>query len=103
MYARAGAGPPAIVTFVEERLDGLGNRVVLGNADAADRAARLGRSQGGERRLLVADALEHRVGAEAVGQLANALDRLVAALADDVGRAELLRRARSGPGGGRAG
>ena len=42
-------------------------------------------------RLLVADALEDGVGAEAAGQLAHALDRLVAALADDVGRAELPR------------
>ena len=48
-------------------------------------------------RLLVADALEHRVGAEAAGQLAHALDRLVAALADDVGGAELRASAiRSG-------
>ena len=37
----------------------------------------------------VADALEHRVGAEAAGQLLDALDRLLAALADDVGGAEL--------------
>ena len=43
-------------------------------------------------RLLVADALEDGVGAEAAGQLAHALDRLLAALADDVGRAELSRQ-----------
>ena len=36
-----------------------------------------------------AHALEHRVGAEAAGQLADALDGRVATLADDVGRAEL--------------
>ena len=39
----------------------------------------------------MADAFEHGVGAEAAGELAHALDRLVAALADDVGRAELPR------------
>ena len=38
----------------------------------------------------MADALEDGVGAEAVGQLEHALDRLVAPLAHDVGRAELL-------------
>ena len=43
------------------------------------------------RRLAVADAFEDGVGAEAAGELAHALDRLVAALADDVGRAELAR------------
>ena len=51
-------------------------------------------------RLLEADALEHGVGAVAAGQLAHALDGLVAALADDVGGAELAARARCGPGGG---
>ena len=42
-------------------------------------------------RLLEADALENRMGAEAARQLADALDRLLAPLADDVGGAELLR------------
>src|SRR5205085_8406335 len=37
------------------------------------------------------DALEDRVDAEAAGELVHAFDRLVAALADDVRRAELLR------------
>jgi hypothetical protein len=41
-------------------------------------------------RLVVADALEHRMCAEAVRQFTPALDRFVAALADDVGRAERL-------------
>jgi hypothetical protein len=40
--------------------------------------------------LLDADALEQRVGTEAAGQLADAIDRLVAAFADDVGGAELV-------------
>ena len=53
-------------------------------------------------RLLGADALEDGVDAEAAGQLAHAFDRLLAALADDVGRAELLASAiRSGAGPGR--
>ena len=43
------------------------------------------------RRLLEADALEDGVDAEAAGELAHALDGLVAALADDVRRAELAR------------
>jgi hypothetical protein len=37
----------------------------------------------------VADALEHRVRAEAVRQLADALDRLVTTLADNIRGAEL--------------
>jgi hypothetical protein len=43
------------------------------------------------RRLLVADALEDRVGAEAACELPDALDRFLAPLAHDVGRAERLR------------
>ena len=38
-----------------------------------------------------ADALEDRMDAKAAGELAHALDRLIAALADDVGCAELSR------------
>ena len=45
-----------------------------------------------DRRLLVADALEHGVRAESAGELAHALDRLLAALAHDIGRAELARQ-----------
>src|SRR5207245_10355459 len=48
-------------------------------------------------RLLVADALKHRVRAEAAGQLADAFDGLVAAFADDVGCAEVA--AEGGPVG----
>ena len=65
---------------------------MLGKADAADCASGTGDAESGDRRLFVADALEDGVGAEAVGELADALDRLVAALADDVRRAELLRQ-----------
>jgi len=40
--------------------------------------------------LLQADAFQNGMRTEAVGQFANSLDGLAAALADDVGRAELL-------------
>ena len=63
---------------------------MLGHADAADRTAGPCDLERGDDRLLEPDALEHRVRAEPAGQLADALDRLVAALADDVGGAELL-------------
>ena len=76
---------------------------VLRHADPADGAARPRDAERGDHRLRVADALEHRVGAVAAGQLAHALDRLVAALADDVGGAELAAERDRGPGGGRAG
>jgi len=39
-----------------------------------------------------ADAFRHRVHAEAAGQFAHAFDRFLATLADDIGRAELLRQ-----------
>ena len=55
---------------------------------------------GGLRRLLGADALEHGVHAVPAGQLADALDGLLAALADDVGGAELARELRCGRRGG---
>ena len=61
------------------------------HADAPDRAAGAGDLDRGVDRLLGADAFEHRVHAEAAGQLADALDGLLAALADDVGGAELAR------------
>ena len=43
------------------------------------------------RGLLGADALQHGVDAVAAGELEDALDRLLAALGDDVGGAELAR------------
>ena len=46
-------------------------------------------SSDGESIRTIQRALEHRVRAEAAGQLADPFDRLVAALADDVGGAEL--------------
>ena len=103
MYARTGAGPPPIVTLSKNVAVVVGIVLVLRNADAADGAARRDDAERGRHRLVVADALEHGVRAEPAGQLADPLDRLLAALADDVGGAELARRARSGRGGGRAG
>ena len=59
------------------------------DADAPDRAARADDAHRCVDRLLRADAFENGLDAEAAGQLAHALDRLVAALADDLGGAEL--------------
>ena len=67
----------------------MGVGVVLGDADATDGAAGPGNRERGLDGLLEADALEHRVGA-VLRQLADALDRFLAALAHDVGRAEVL-------------
>ena len=101
MYARAGAGPPPTLTFFRRRRER--GRLLLGHADAADGAAGARDLERRGHGLPVADALEHRVGALAAGELPYALDRLVAALADDVGGAELARRARPGRGGGPGG
>ena len=62
---------------------------MLGDADATDRAAGSGDRERRLDRLLETDAFEHRVRA-VLGQLADALDRFLAALAHDVGGAELL-------------
>jgi hypothetical protein len=91
------SGSAAHGDVAEERRLRRGHRLVLGKADAADRAAWASDADGREHRLLEADGLEHGVDAEAVGELAHAFDRLVAALADDVGRAELSRQ--RDPGG----
>src|SRR5258707_6601250 len=66
------------------------HRLVLGNADAADCATRTRDADRGEHRLFEADALEDRVGAEAARELVHALNRFVAAIAHDVGCAELF-------------
>src|SRR5215216_1648116 len=57
--------------------------------DAAGRAARTRDADGRGHRLTVADALEDGVGAEAAGELAHALDGLLAPLAHHVRGAEL--------------
>ena len=91
MYARAGAGPPLIVTLPKNVVTPCGIDSLLRHADAADGAAGTDDAQRGHGRLLEADALEDGVSAESVRQLAHALDRFVAALAHDVRRAEVLR------------
>ena len=92
-----------MVTLLKNVGSASGIVVVLRHADAADRAARAGDAERRRVDCVETDALEHGVRAEAAGELADALDRLVAALADDVGCAELPGRARSGRGGGRGG
>src|SRR5207253_3973890 len=84
---RSGAAAHADVV-VERGLRG-GHRRVLRHSHSADRAARPRDLDRRQLRLLEADALEGGVDAEAVGELAHALDRLVASLADDLCRAEL--------------
>ena len=62
------------------------------HADVADRSTR---SRGVDRlhhRLLRADTLEHRIRADALGQLLDALDAFVAALGHNVGRAKFARQ-----------
>ena len=61
------------------------------DADAADGAAGRAISTASAMACVGADALEDGVDAEAAGELADALDGLLAALGDDVGGAELAR------------
>ena len=66
------------------------HRLALGNADAAHCATRTRDADCGEHRLFEADALQDRVDAESAGDLAHALNRLVAAFADYIRCAELF-------------
>src|SRR5437867_3929824 len=59
------------------------------NTDVAHVSARVGGPDRLHHRLLRADALQHGVGAESVGQLLDTGDARVTPLGDDVGRAEL--------------
>jgi hypothetical protein len=59
------------------------------DADVADVPTGTRRPDRLPNRLLGADALEHGVGADIVGQLHDARDAVVTALGDDVSRAEL--------------
>jgi hypothetical protein len=61
---------------------------LLRNADPPDRAACPRDAHSRAHRLAVADALEDSVRAESAGELADALDRRIPSLADDIGRAE---------------
>src|SRR5439155_11756513 len=65
------------------------SRFVFWDSDPADGAAGTGDLESGHHRLLEADALQHRVDAEAVCELAHALDRGVTAFGDDVRGAKL--------------
>src|SRR5205823_6288507 len=72
-------GAAADRDVVVERLHRRGDLLVLRDTDATDRAAG---ADDPERRLdglVVADAFQHRVRADAAGQLADALDGLLAA------------------------
>ena len=73
MYARTGAGPPAI-RYCCRTSAGIGIEV-WGTPDATDRAARAHDAHRRRRRLLGPDAFEHRMRAEAVGQVLAALER----------------------------
>lgn len=64
-------------------------RVVYGHTGATDRAAGTRDLKCGVDSLLESHAFEDGVRAEAAGQLADALDGLVAALGDDIAGAEL--------------
>jgi hypothetical protein len=63
---------------------------VFGHADASDGAAGACDLECRVDRLFEADALKHGVRAETVCQFANALDGLLATLANDIGGSELL-------------
>src|SRR5829696_9382473 len=92
-YARTGAGPAAHGDVAEERRLRGGHGLFLGHADATDRPTRTRDAYRRLRRLAVADALQHGVGAEeAAGELAHALHSLLAPLAHHVRRAELPRQ-----------
>src|SRR5207253_7428407 len=86
---RGGAAADREVV-VERRLRG-GDRLVMGDTDAADGATRTGNADRGEHRLVGADTLEHGVDAEAAGQLAHPRYRRFTAFAHDVRRAERFR------------
>src|SRR5216117_1632612 len=79
---RGGAAADRDVV-VERRFRG-GDRLVVGDTDAAHGAAWTGNGDRGAHGLVCADALEDGVDARAAGQLAHALDRFLAALAHDV-------------------
>ncbi len=67
-----------------------GNSLVLWNAYPTDRPTGTRYADGRLHRLLVANAPQHGVDAEAPGELAHALDGFPPAFAYDIGRTELL-------------
>src|SRR5712691_9250898 len=62
------------------------------HTDVAHVPTRAGGTNRLHHRFLGADALQHRVGADSIGQLLDAGHSLVTSLCDDVGRAELARQ-----------
>ena len=79
----------------EERANGQLGATVR-DADVTDHPTGTGGADRLVHRLLGADALEHAVGADPVEQLLHRGDSRVAALGDDVGRAELARQRLAG-------
>src|SRR4029079_12643730 len=67
-------------------------RDTVGDADIPDRPSGSGRRDRLLERLVGAHALQHRVGADAVGEVQDLRDPLVATLLDDVGGAVLARQ-----------
>ena len=89
MYARAGAGPPATLTFFQKvRLTGIESSSGTPTRPIAPPGTRDVHRR--EHRVLKSHALQHGMRAQAPGQLAHVLHRRFAALAHHVRRAELL-------------
>src|SRR2546423_3049280 len=88
---RTGAGPPWRCT-PEKNSSGPGMATSSWeDAHVAEVAAGAGGPDGLHQRLLRADRLDHRVGAEPAGQLPDPRYAVLTALLDDVGGAELVR------------
>src|SRR5207244_11326487 len=91
LNVRSYRGRPATDReIVVERRFRAGDRLVMGDADAADGTTGTGNPNRGAHRFLSADALEHGMDAEAPGERAHARDRLLAPLFHHVRRAELF-------------
>jgi hypothetical protein len=91
MYARAGAGPPAMRTFFQKAMptglfasSGTPTRPTAPPGWAISKAVTTAWSE--------ANALEHGIDAETARELAHPLHSCLTALADDVGCAELVRQ-----------
>ena len=89
--AAHGGGAAVEVGVAEEQL--VAGQVAMGDADVADVAAGTDRADGLQHRLAGADGFDDRVDAEAVGEVLDAGDAVVAAFLDDVGGAELACQA----------
>src|SRR5439155_8187930 len=83
--------PAADRDVAVNRWFGRGDHLMLGYAHAADSTSRTGDLDSRLDSLVETDALEHRMSTEPAGQLLDPLNRLLAALRDDIGRSELAR------------